>query len=89
MNDSPHFLSDSTVNAVGTNEYISTVAGAVFCVHNHTIFTVLHMLDALVGLYPVFVLEAIVEDFENRLTIEEDLGIPNPKNALVSSIQIG
>ena len=46
------------------------------------------MLDALVGLYPVFVLETIVEDFEDRLTIEEDLGISNSKNALISFIHI-
>jgi predicted metallopeptidase len=77
------------VDAVGTNEYISTVARAVFCVYNHTIFTVFHTLDALVGLHPVFVLEAIVEDFENRLTIEEDLGIPNSEITLVPFVRIG
>ena len=88
MSDPPHFLSDSTVDAVGTDKDVASVAIAVFCVHNHTIFSVFYMLDALVGLYPVFVLETIIEDFEDRLTIEEDLGISNSKNALISFIHI-
>jgi hypothetical protein len=74
----PHLVPDSAMDSIGTNDNVSCVSRAIFGLYLYTIPDHIYTDNTLTCQDSVFQAEAVVENLQEHLSVDENLGIAGP-----------